>query len=162
MKLKLDFLNQHISISAHPHINTILIVFIIVLSMKVQAQISPGELATSHANLEVMTNCTKCHVLGEKITNAKCLDCHTEINGLIKRNKGYHASQEVEGKQCISCHSDHHGRNFKIINFDKDRFDHKKAGYELSGKHKEIECSACHRSEYIKTSISQSKGFSYL
>ena len=30
------------------------------------AQISPGELTKSHAHLEGMLNCTKCHVLGDK------------------------------------------------------------------------------------------------
>jgi predicted CXXCH cytochrome family protein len=140
----------------------ITVLFLTGLSLEVSAQISPGELANAHANLEGITNCTKCHILGEKITNAKCLDCHTEINGLIKRNRGYHASHDVKGKECIACHSDHHGRNFKIINFDKDKFDHRKADYELLGKHKELECTACHRSEYIKEKISQKNGPSYL
>lgn len=136
--------------------------FIILLSYKVSAQISPGELANSHANLEGITNCTKCHALGEKLTNAKCLDCHTEIKDLISRKRGYHASKEVEGKECFSCHSDHHGRKFKIINFNKDKFDHKIAGYELLGKHNVLECAACHKPEFIKVKKSQRKEFSYL
>jgi hypothetical protein len=135
---------------------------VIGFSFGVSGQISPGELVNAHANLEGITNCTKCHILGEKLTNAKCLDCHKEIKDLTTRNKGYHASSEVEGKECFSCHSDHHGRTYKIINFDKDKFDHRKADYELLGKHKELECTACHQSEYIKEKISQRKGFSYL
>jgi len=137
-------------------------IFIIVFSLKISAQISPGDLANAHANLEGITNCTKCHVLGEKLTNAKCLDCHTEIKDLINRKRGYHASKEVEGKECFSCHSDHHGRKFRIINFDKDKFDHKTAGYELIGKHKTQECIACHKPEFIKVKKSQRTEFSYL
>ena len=132
------------------------------LSFGVSAQISPGELANAHANLEGMSNCTKCHVLGEKLTNAKCLECHIEIKDLIARRRGYHASNAVEGKDCFSCHSDHHGRKFKIINFDKEKFDHKNAGYELSGKHKVLECTACHKPEFIKVKKSQKREASYL
>jgi hypothetical protein len=139
-----------------------LIFFSLILSLKVSAQISPGELANAHANLEGITNCTKCHVLGAKLTNTKCLDCHKEIKELIAQKKGYHVSKGVTGKECFSCHSDHHGKKFRIINFDKDKFDHKEAGYELLGKHKEQQCTACHKPEFIKVKISQRKEASYL
>lgn len=148
MNLKLDFL--------------FLLLTIILLSLNASAQISPGDLAKAHSNLEGITNCTKCHVLGEKLTNAKCLDCHTEIKELVNSKKGYHASKEVSGKECFTCHSDHHGRNFKIINFDKDKFDHRQAGYELLGKHMVIECTACHKAEFIKVKKSQRSELSYL
>ena len=148
MSLKLNF------------IYSIMVVF--GLFFKVSAQISPGELVTAHAHLESMSNCTKCHVLGEKLTNSKCLECHVEIKDLIRRGKGYHSSKLVVSKDCFTCHSDHHGRTFKIVNFDKKSLDHKNAGYELSGKHKELECTACHRTEFIKVKKSQKKGFSYL
>jgi hypothetical protein len=148
MKVKLDYF--------------ITLIFIVINSLTVSAQISPGELVAAHANLEGITNCTKCHLLGEKLNRTKCLDCHVEIKNLIAQKKGYHFSKEVGEKECCACHSDHHGRNFKIVNFDKDKFDHTKAGYELLGKHKEIECTSCHKSEFIKTKISQNKGFSYL
>ena len=138
------------------------LVFIVILSLRVSAQISPGDLANAHANFEGITNCTKCHILGEKLTNAKCLDCHVEIKNLTILKKGYHASKEVEGKECFSCHSDHHGRSFKIINIDKIKFDHKKTGFELLGKHKGLECNACHKDEYIKEKISQRQAPSYL
>ena len=140
-----------------------LTVFLIIVSgLRITAQISPGDLANAHAKLEGITNCTKCHVLGEKLTNSKCLDCHIEIKELIAGKRGYHASREVEGKNCFSCHSDHHGKTFKIVNFDKDKFDHKNADYELLGKHKEQECTACHKPEFIKVKKSQKKEASYL
>ena len=47
------------------------------------AQISPGDLAQPHAHLEGMSNCTKCHILGEKVSNDLCLDCHTELKTRI-------------------------------------------------------------------------------
>jgi hypothetical protein len=131
----------------------------LILSHSVSAQISPGDLSRAHANLEGISNCTKCHVLGEKITNDRCLACHTEIKELTGRKKGYHADPSVSTKSCASCHSDHHGRNFKIISFDKEKFDHQKAGYELLGKHKTLECAKCHKPEFIR--IRNSKTFAF-
>lgn len=96
-----------------------------------------------------MSNCTTCHVLGEQVYNSKCLDCHTEVKSLINAGKGYHASSEVKGKNCWSCHSEHHGRTFQIVRFDEKKFNHEKAGYTLTGQHSVIECSDCHRKEFI-------------
>ena len=112
-------------------------------------QISPGDLTTAHSKLEGMSNCTKCHVLGEKVVNSKCLDCHTEIKNLMEKGKGFHSSSDVKGKDCIKCHSEHNGRYFRIINFDPKKFDHDKAGYTLTGKHAEIACNECHQPKFI-------------
>lgn len=128
----------------------------------VYSQISPGDLTKAHANLEGISNCTKCHVLGEKVTNTKCLDCHTEIRKLINLNRGYHASAEVKNKECRSCHSEHNGRNFQIIRFDTDKFDHKKTGFELLGKHKEIQCRECHASKNIKEKKLKNRSSTFL
>jgi hypothetical protein len=114
------------------------------------AQISPGDLTNAHAKLEGISNCTKCHVLGEQVQSSKCLDCHTEIKKLINENRGYHSTGEVKGKDCWSCHSEHHGRNFRIVNFNRKEFDHSKAGFQLTGKHSEIKCEDCHKQLYIQ------------
>jgi len=126
------------------------------------AQISPGKLATAHAKLEGLSNCTACHELGKKVTSSKCLDCHKEVKSLIDLNKGYHTSVEVKGKDCFACHSDHHGRNFQIIRFDTLKFSHQLAGYELKGKHAKISCSSCHKNEFIKTRKSEKSEKSFL
>lgn len=140
----------------------ILIFIFITLGMKSMAQLSPGELTTAHAKLEGLSNCTACHELGNKVTNSKCLECHKEMKSLIDLKKGYHASAEVQGKECIVCHNEHHGRNFQIVHFDTLKFNHQFTGYELKGKHAKVSCSACHKTEFIKTKISQKKGKSYL
>ena len=119
------------------------------LEFRLFGQISPGDLTTAHAKLEGMSNCTKCHVLGEKVVNSKCLDCHTEINNLMEKGKGYHSSSDVKGKECVKCHSEHNGRDFRIINFDPKKFDHNKTGYVLTGKHAEIDCNDCHQPKFI-------------
>jgi hypothetical protein len=112
-------------------------------------QISPGDLTTAHSELEGMSNCTQCHDLGNKVTNAKCLDCHNEIKTLINSKQGYHASMAVKGKDCFECHSEHHGRKFDMVRFDQDNFDHLLTGYKLEGEHKVIDCRDCHKPEYI-------------
>ena len=119
------------------------------MAIKVDAQLSPGDLSSAHAHLEGISNCTKCHVLGDKVSNDKCLECHKEIKSRISQKKGYHASAEVSGKDCFTCHSDHHGRAFEIIRFDIERFDHKLTGYTLTGQHTELECNACHNDNRI-------------
>lgn len=139
-----------------------LLIFILFFSVSVLAQISPGDLTKAHAKLEGMSNCTKCHELGEQVYNSKCLDCHTEIRSLINAKRGYHSSSDVKGKDCWSCHSEHHGRNFRIINFNPSGFDHSKTGYVLKGKHAEIDCEDCHNSKFIDYSKLKHTGKTYL
>jgi hypothetical protein len=126
------------------------------------AQISPGPLASVHSHLEGLSNCTKCHELGDKVTNAKCLSCHTELKARIDQNKGYHSSVAVRGKNCVTCHSDHHGVAFQIIRFNKETFDHRLAGYDLQGAHAMKACKDCHKPEFIANKAVKSKKFTYL
>lgn len=126
------------------------------------SQISPGELAKVHAHLEGMSNCTKCHTLGSKVSNDKCLVCHTEIKERLVKQKGYHASTEVRGKACASCHNDHHGRNFQIIRFNPAGFNHSVTGYPLEGAHARKSCKDCHISRFITDKKLKSKPHTYL
>ncbi|MEI7504046.1 MAG: cytochrome C [Paludibacter sp.] len=124
-------------------------VLFILLGSSAFAQISPGELSNPHAYLEGVSNCTKCHDVGNKVTREKCLACHDDIRQSIVTKKGYHASSEVTGKACMVCHNEHHGKNFQIIRFDKKSFNHAKSGFELKGQHAKEECKACHKAEFI-------------
>lgn len=129
------------------------------LPLAVFGQISPGELSLAHQKLEGLSNCTQCHVLGEKVTNQKCLACHDEIQDLISNGNGYHASVEVRGKDCFACHSEHHGRNFRMIRLDEANFDHDLTSYKLEGKHLEIKCADCHQAKNIQqASLKEKKG----
>ncbi len=114
-----------------------------------QAQLSPGALTQSHADLEGITNCTQCHTLGKKVSNEKCLACHEEIAVRISQKQGYHAAPSVRQQECADCHSEHHGRNFDLVRFDEDAFDHSLTGYELTGAHQRTDCGACHRPDFI-------------
>jgi hypothetical protein len=126
------------------------------------AQISPGELSKAHVHLEGMSKCTQCHTLGAKVSNDKCLTCHTEIKTRIDQEKGYHASVEVKGKECAACHNDHHGRNFQIIRFEPAKFKHDLTGYKLEGAHKNQNCNACHATKFITNQKLKAKANTYL
>ena len=126
------------------------------------AQISPGELARVHSHLEGMTNCTQCHILGKKVSNKKCLDCHTELKIRIELKKGYHSASGIPEKECVSCHSDHHGVNFQIVRFAKEMFNHNLTGFNLTGAHAKKQCIDCHKSEFIKDQKIKKKKFTYL
>ena len=138
------------------------VIFTSLSAGKALPQISPGELTRAHANFEGLSNCKKCHETGKKVLSTKCLDCHKEIKTLIDSKRGYHSSSEVTGKECYTCHNEHHGRNFEIVRFDKLAFDHRKAGFELVGKHQTLDCKICHKPELIKVKTSQKQSGSYL
>lgn len=114
------------------------------------SQISPGKLSNAHAHLEGISNCTKCHDLGNKVPDQKCLDCHKEIDILINSNRGFHVSKEVNSLNCTECHNEHHGRKFEMVRFDEEAFDHTLAGYELQGKHAVVDCRECHQPDNIQ------------
>ncbi len=112
-------------------------------------QLSPGELAEAHKQLEGLSNCTQCHSIGSKVPNQKCLDCHKEIQSLINQRRGYHVSSVVKSKTCIDCHNEHHGRKFDLVRFNKNGFNHNLTGYKLTGKHKSVDCRDCHKPAHI-------------
>jgi hypothetical protein len=129
---------------------------------RINAQISPGELSSPHSYLEGISNCTKCHVLGNKVSNDKCLSCHKEIGNKINSRKGFHSSSEVTGKECIKCHSDHHGKNFQLVRLDPTKFDHNLTGYVLSIPHSKKECKDCHNEKFIAEENIKTKKYTFL
>ncbi len=136
-------------------------------NLSISAQISPGDLSKSHAFLEGVSNCTKCHDLGNKVTREKCLDCHKEIKTGVDLKKGLHATGEFLSKDCFTCHNDHHGRNFKMLKFDKETFNHTNTGYELKGAHLKSDCKGCncvlcHKPDHIKDPELRKKNSTYL
>ena len=127
----------------------IFIILCIIPALSLEAQISPGKLSNAHAEYEGTLNCTLCHDLGKKVSNTKCLDCHDILRDRIDLQLGYHASSEVKGKDCFECHSEHHGREFDMVRFDEENFDHLWTGYELTGEHLKIDCRECHQPDFI-------------
>lgn len=109
------------------------------------AQVSPGPLAKPHAAFDSNTQCFQCHGAKGAAMDTQCLACHTEIAALRVARRGLHAT--VTAQACAKCHPDHGGREFQMIAFDEgspEKFDHRRAGYELVGKHARVECRSCH------------------
>ena len=120
------------------------------LTYQTQAQISPGPLHESHAFLEGLANCTKCHTAAAKSSPEKCLACHTLLQERIANKQGLHVHPEYQ--QCGVCHGDHYGRDFELIRWKNGRenFDHSLTGYELDGVHQELICRDCHQPAFIR------------
>jgi len=112
------------------------------------AQFSPGDLSRYHAQFEGRTNCTQCHILGERELSDGCLECHTPLHERIQAGRGYHADKP---DKCGRCHSDHNGRKFELVYWpgDMEDFDHAETGYTLSGKHADLPCAQCHTRSLI-------------
>ena len=136
-RLSMDFL-------ARPSIRTTLLLLVGLLcsSPRAFAQISPGPLSHPHADLEGISNCTKCHESGEEISGAKCLDCHVEIKNQIGSGHGFHFANR--STTCVTCHKEHLGKDARITKFDETSFDHTKTGFVLQGSHQPLKCEACH------------------
>lgn len=125
------------------------IIFVFLFLRPLWAQLSPGDLHRSHAELEGIANCTRCHERGKKLSSAKCLDCHQLLAARMRDGKGLHARPEY--KQCADCHVEHLGRDYDLIYWKggKKGFDHSLTGYKLEGKHASLDCRDCHRSDHI-------------
>lgn len=141
-----------------PHIT----LFLLLVAKFGFGQLSPGPLSDAHAELEGLSNCTKCHDIGNQVPDNKCLDCHDEISTLIDLKRGYHASEEVQNKTCVDCHSEHHGRKFDALRFDDESFDHLLTGYELKGAHDRIDCRECHKPDFIEDPDLKKRNDTYL
>jgi hypothetical protein len=126
----------------------------LVLAQSAFAQISPGPLSVAHEELEGVTNCLKCHGLGEKVVDPHCLDCHGEIARLRSDGRGFHA-RGADGA-CADCHLEHGGRDFRLVDWGSEgpkAFDHSQAGWPLTGRHAELECAKCHADSLRKSPV---------
>ncbi|MFQ6607179.1 MAG: cytochrome c3 family protein [Fidelibacterota bacterium] len=112
------------------------------------AQFSPGELSKYHAHLEGNKHCLECHEQNKKQISDGCIECHSPLKERITAGRGYHKDK---GEACEDCHSDHNGRNFELVYWPKDisQFDHGATGYPLMGKHSALNCSQCHKRDFI-------------
>jgi hypothetical protein len=115
------------------------------------AQVSPGPLSAAHAGIDAPLKCLECHgqggaKAGRTDMDARCLACHKEVAWMRTANRGFHV--RVANKPCASCHPDHGGRDFQLVVWDEGaaaKFDHRRAGFVLEGKHARLECAACHK-----------------
>ena len=113
------------------------------------AQVSPGPLAKAHAELEGALNCTKCHGGRKESVGQRCLECHREIATSLAQGSGFHSDDTK--RECASCHPEHAGRDFALIKWPdgiRQRFDHRRSGWALEGKHADVACEKCHQPKF--------------
>lgn len=102
--------------------------------------VEPAPLAPAHHDLEGTKDCQSCHATTSDIPNTKCLSCHQEIGDRIAGKIGFHGT-ELTGN-CAQCHRDH---RTDLIVFDRAKFNHRQAVFQLVESHATLECEACHR-----------------
>ena len=111
------------------------------LAQNIESVLRPGELIQGHAKWE--EECSECHVRFDRAAQDQlCMGCHKEVGQDMRNHAGYHG--RLKPQTCRSCHTDHKGRNAKIVELDKKKFDHEKTDYVLRGKHVKVECDKCH------------------
>ena len=106
--------------------------------------VMPGPLSETHAELE--TECANCHTsFSQGAQDPLCLDCHKPIAADIAANEGYHGrAAEAQSQECSHCHTDHEGRDFPIVDLDREVFDHNNTDFALVGAHAVTSCESCH------------------
>jgi len=116
-------------------------------ALDIEKLFMPGDVISGHQKLE--TDCKNCHERGRKTTQLKlCLDCHEKVNKDVQDKTGFHGKNgKANSTDCRVCHTDHKGRDANIVWLDSDRFNHAHTDYELIGKHRQAECTACHKKE---------------
>ncbi len=113
------------------------------------AQLSPGKLASAHASLEGIENCTKCHAVKKQVSADNCLSCHSLLGERIAQKQGLHANKNYH--VCANCHVEHQGRDYNLVYWKdgKEKFNHALTGYRLEGKHVRLKCEQCHQEKNI-------------
>jgi hypothetical protein len=110
----------------------------------IERLVSPGPLATRHANLE--SRCEACHAaFNRDAQNQLCVACHRPVGADVTARTGFHGhDRNASTAACSSCHTDHQGRGTVLVRFTPARFDHRATDYPLHGAHERVVCASCH------------------
>lgn len=95
------------------------------------------------------TPCFSCHVSEDRWEfeniGESCVDCHTDVH------KGYISEKYYPNDDCTQCHN---SDTWAQVNFD-----HSNTGWNLEGKHEDLDCRACHI-DYSESGEIKSQEFS--
>ncbi|MEI7728137.1 MAG: DUF6079 family protein [Verrucomicrobiota bacterium] len=119
------------------------------------ATITPNQLSTKHRLGPAAESCTKCHAYAGEIPDAKCVECHKDVQARRVSLAGYHGT--LKGS-CISCHKEHLAMGKSIVPLVKEKFDHNLASFKKEGKHIKVNCDECHK----KTRTKDTPGIYYI
>lgn len=105
-------------------------------------------------------------ILKEKHLDVDCKECHAITT---KNGKEYQAFADISFNDCKSCHDDPHDQHLPgkcmqchteqsfAVFAGKGRFNHTDTGFELYGKHRNIDCFACHQTSTDALVVFQDK-----
>lgn len=111
-------------------------------AQSLESVLAPGKLSEAHAKWD--DDCKQCHVRFDRNAQDRlCTTCHKDVGHDMRERAGFHGRQK-QAQACRSCHTEHKGRNIRLAEFDRQRFDHTQTDYVLRGRHLKAECSACH------------------
>lgn len=142
-----------------PHfwIATLSLTAVVVVAAVDMRRTSPGPLTSVHErekDLRGKSGCNDCHGGWFSSMTKSCLECHALVQQQIEESKGLHGVLGSEkAEQCATCHGEHHGASFAIVNRQSfllagsknpEKFDHEMIGFEMSGRHLELDCAQCH------------------
>ena len=86
----------------------------------------------------VGVGCAACHKSGSFVgTSQSCVSCHAEP----KMHAGFF------GVDCIKCHATNEWKGAAVAVATTAIFDHDKTHFSLTGKHRGVVCSACHKGQ---------------
>jgi hypothetical protein len=116
------------------------------LSQRSQSKVPLGGVA-SHA--ELSSNCAACHAPPWSGTGmaSRCLTCHTDVARQLDTQTPLHG-RLTQGMGCRSCHTEHKGAHAFLTNMAA--FDHDCTNFQLTGKHRLVECRSCHQTASYK------------
>jgi hypothetical protein len=123
-----------------------------------RTQVLPG----IHEELIGQDHCIKCHDATQRTSDAKCLECHKEIQAGLDRARGYHFNVvRNEGQSCETCHKEHLTEREKLTVWtdttSMKAFDHEPTDYPLEGAHAQVGCRECHQPKFVQSPVSQRK-----
>ena len=129
-------------------------IFVVALAGTAAAQFSPGPLSRAHAGIDGVTNCFKCHEPRKTTTAERCLVCHEALAARITAGTGLHGHMGAATRaRCGACHAEHGGRAAPLVVWaegQRDAFDHRRTGFDLTGKHASLRCNACHEPGLVR------------
>lgn len=114
---------------------------------RAEAQLlSPGPLASDHAEIDGDAHCGRCHESGRRVEARLCNQCHADVGRTIRAGTGLHGRQ-YRDRSCGECHVEHRGRGGRLVRWpggSPQRFDHSLTGWPLRGAHPRQGCDDCH------------------
>lgn len=138
-----------------------IIVLIIVFIGSGSQIFSPGDLSSTHStdgsssefssHADFEQKCQLCHQSLTKQQADLCTDCHENEGNQIDQGSGIHGQMQ-NVSECRLCHPDHRGREFDMVAYARQTFDHASTGFILDERHAQASCQDCHSAESVTVS----------